>query len=592
MSARRRVLVLGGGCGGVAAAWALTRTPERRARTDVTLVQAGWRLGGKGATGRDPARGQRVLEHGLHLWLGWYRSAFAFLRDVYEAREEARGLLRSLDTAFSSLHDTVLRGGDDDAPEYWRLSLPPTPGRPWDDDDAPLDWAALLAAWARRLPAALAPLRGDPGWTAGRLAAVGGLVGAVARGAAREIVGRPDAWERLDEEDLRAWLARHGATPAQADLPLVRALYDLGFAYPDGRPGGGRGAMAAGAGLKALLRTVASYRGAPFWRMNAGMGDTVFAPAYRVLRERGVRFRFFHRLDRLGVRGGAVDEVELGVQADAPDYEPLVRVGELDAWPDRPRFDRLHAFADGDPEADDGPSLGRVTLRRGEDFDDVVLAVPSTAHRRVAAALMDANPRYRAMVEHTCAVPTVAAQLWLARGTGELGWPGTPPVCTGLPGLFRTWADMSGIADAEAHAERPGGIAYLCGVAPPALFGATDRAAASAWVADRLRDEAAVSLGPVWPFARRGERLDDGVLSAPPGADPWREQYARANVAAWERYVLTLPGSTKHRLGPGESGFVNLVLAGDWTRTAVNGGCVEAAVTSGVEAADVLLARG
>ena len=33
--------------------------------------------------------------------------------------------------------------------------------------------------------------------------------------------------------------------------------------------------------------------------MNAGMGDVVFAPMYRVLENRGVRFHFFHRVDRL-----------------------------------------------------------------------------------------------------------------------------------------------------------------------------------------------------------------------------------------------------------------------------------------------------
>ncbi len=598
---KRRVVVLGGGCGGVAAAWALTRTPELRARFDVTVVQAGWRLGGKGATGRDPARGQRILEHGLHLWLGWYRAAFGFLRDVYDARPPTTGLLASLDTAFSPLHDTVLGGGPDDAPELWRLSLPPTPGRPWDPDvTGALDWPALVAAWARRLPAALAPIPGDAGWTAARVGLVAGFAAAVARGCAREVIGRPGAWDRLDEEDLRAWLRRHGATDAQADVPLVRALYDLGFAYPDGRPGAGRGAMAAGAGLRALLQIVAGYRGAPFWRMNAGMGDTVFAPAYRVLVDRGVAFRFFHRLDGLGLREGAVDTVELGVQAEVREYDPLVRVetaaGPLEVWPDRPRFERLPRVADGDPEADAGPALRTLTLRRGADFDDIVLAIPSTAHRRVAAALVDASPRYRAMVDATCAVPTVAAQLWLARGAAELGWTGTPPVCTGLPGLFRTWADMGEVLDAEAHAERPAGVAYLCSVAPPALFATTDRAAASAWVADHLRAEAATSLGRVWPLARApsqaGPALDDGVLAAPPGADPWHEQYTRANVAAWERYVLTPPGSTKHRLAPGESGFANLVLAGDWTRNVVNGGSVEGAVSSGVEAAEVLIGRG
>jgi uncharacterized protein with NAD-binding domain and iron-sulfur cluster len=40
----------------------------------------------------------------------------------------------------------------------------------------------------------------------------------------------------------------------------------------------------------------------------------------------------------------------------------------------------------------------------------------------------------------------------------------------------------------------------------------------------------------------------------------------------------------EHRLPSGESGFRNLVLAGDWTRNTVNLGCVEAAVSSGMMA--------
>jgi hypothetical protein len=41
----------------------------------------------------------------------------------------------------------------------------------------------------------------------------------------------------------------------------------------------------------------------------------------------------------------------------------------------------------------------------------------------------------------------------------------------------------------------------------------------------------------------------------------------------------------EHRLHSGNSGFANLKLAGDWTRTGVDGGCVEAAVISGMDAA-------
>jgi uncharacterized protein with NAD-binding domain and iron-sulfur cluster len=609
MTRRRRVLVLGGGCGGLAAAWALSRTTELRRTFDVTVVQPGFRLGGKGATGRDPLRGHRILEHGLHLWLGFYRTAFRMMADVYAAWDRPLvGPLRSLETAFSPLYNCVLGGGDASqalrgatlasSPSFWRVRCPELPGRPW--DDAPLWSMGAVAGWVRGLGRVFDPLPEERERSRERVLVGAALVAAIGRGLVADlgpVVPSDDAFRALDEHDLRAWLRRHGATDEVADAPPIRALYDLGFAYPDGVAGPGRGAMAAGAGLRTLLKIFGAYRGAPFWRMNAGMGDTVFAPMYEVLRARGVHFRFFSRVDRLRLdaRGRAVGAVELGVQArERAEYRPLVPLHDLGlkVWPDAPLRDRLDTVVDGDLEGDSGPVLDRLTLRREVDFDDLVLAIPSTAHRRFAAELIDANPRYRAMVEHTHAVPTIAAQCWLARKPASLGFRGSSPLVTGLDGLFRTWADLGEVVAAERWDERPATVAYFCNVAPPELHGTTDRAAGARFVAARMRAWAAGPLARVWSAASDGVgRFDDGALHAPEGEEPWAYQYARANVAEWERYVLTLPGSVKHRLAPDDSGFENLVLAGDWTRNVIDGGSVEGAVSSGAQAANALIER-
>ena len=55
MTQRTKVAVLGGGVGGMTAAFELTATPELRERFDVTVYQLGWRIGGKGASGRNAA---------------------------------------------------------------------------------------------------------------------------------------------------------------------------------------------------------------------------------------------------------------------------------------------------------------------------------------------------------------------------------------------------------------------------------------------------------------------------------------------------------------------------------------------------------
>ena len=77
---RRRIVILGGGMAGLAAAWRLSDPDGEPA--EVTVYQRGWRLGGKGASSRGP--NGRIEEHGLHVWLGFYDNAFRLLRSCYE----------------------------------------------------------------------------------------------------------------------------------------------------------------------------------------------------------------------------------------------------------------------------------------------------------------------------------------------------------------------------------------------------------------------------------------------------------------------------------------------------------------------------
>src|SRR5262249_38567452 len=140
----------------------------------------------------------------------------------------------------------------------------------------------------------------------------------------------------------------------------LRALYDLGFAYEDGDPQ--RPRLAAGQALRSMLRAFFTYRGAFFWKMHGGMGDVVFAPLYEVLRRRGVRFEFFHRLENVSLAATDgepyVDALEFDVQArtaSADPYEPLIDVHGLPCWPNQPLWSQLR----------DGDRL----QREGHDFE-------------------------------------------------------------------------------------------------------------------------------------------------------------------------------------------------------------------------------
>ncbi len=566
----------------MAAAWALSRTDAFLRRFDVTVVQPGWRLGGKGATGRNPQMGNAILEHGLHLWLGFYRRAFSMMADVYNSwNGPRRGPQRSLEAAFSPLHDvTLLEGAGPDS--RWRLRFPATEGMPWDGAGGVSARAALAMSWARHLPSALVRVPGERG-IARRVRLLAELVATIGRGLAIERARHgPRMWDAMDDEELKAWLERHGAHASVLDSPVLTGLYDLGFAYPGQTSCSADAEAAAGVAVRVLVNMFGGYRGAPFWRMTAGMGDTIFAPLYEVLRDRGVSFRFFERVDRIGVDGGAIDAVDLGVQATgAESYAPLIEVGDVRAWPGEPLSDRLDQVVAGDLEADSGPSLGTRTLRVGTDFDDVVLAIPPPAQPRFAGALIEASPRYRAMVEQITGVPTVAAQVWFERTPLQLGWRGITGVITGAKGVFRTVADMTEVADAERWPHRPSMVAYLCGVAPADL-GERERLSANAEVLRLAQAWLGGDTDWLWPNASVDGRIDAAALMT---ADGQPAIYARCNTHRWERYILSRPGTTRYRLDPAGSGFDNLFLAGDWTRNCINGGSVEGAVDSGLRAA-------
>ena len=87
-----RVAVLGGGAGALSTALALS-DPELGGRYQVTVYQMGWRLGGKGASGRNAAFDERIEEHGIHVWFGFYDNAFKLLRDCYDTLRDSGWLL-------------------------------------------------------------------------------------------------------------------------------------------------------------------------------------------------------------------------------------------------------------------------------------------------------------------------------------------------------------------------------------------------------------------------------------------------------------------------------------------------------------------
>ncbi|HEU0220884.1 MAG TPA: NAD(P)-binding protein [Paracoccaceae bacterium] len=693
---RRKVAVLGGGVGAMAAAFALTSFPGAAQAYEVHVYQMGWRLGGKGASGRRKGQAQRIEEHGLHVWSGFYDNAIRMMKDCLAAVSGEPGVYHSFDEAFIPHNNIVL--GEEVGGEWKRWALRPqmneaVPGEggvalsPWDyfrmlvgfvrglvDERAPegfriaqhprdvlpprladhvaerigmgialqgsmsLHWLHALSdvlprdteAHDRKDQAALTLLtrqiQRDLSDSRQDLIARDALSDELRRAHVMVDLGAASlrgmladelflkGFEAIDGEEISAWLARHGAQPESIDSALVRAVYDYAFGYRRGSTAPANRAIAAGTFLRGTLRLFLTYKGAIFFKMRAGMGDTIFTPFYKALRKRGVRFHFFHKVAdlQLDKAGTAVERIVIDRQATVAkgEYHPFVRVKGLDCWPAEPLWDQLVEGADLEARKinlesswTDWKPVETLTLERGRDFDEVILGISLGALPDIARDLIATDPAWARMVERVETTATQAMQLWLRPRTRELGWPDGDSILTAYADDLNTWADMSHLdATEDWPADRlPGSIAYWCGPLPdPDVIPPYSQPGYPARAEGAVRDAALAWMKThgtfLFPSAfSRGGAFDERFLMSlaePAKRSRWPTQFFRANVEPAERYVLSVPGSTSARLRADRSGFANLWLAGDWTYTGLNAGCVEAAVMSGMRAASGLAGIG
>ncbi|MGB3486407.1 MAG: FAD-dependent oxidoreductase [Mycobacterium sp.] len=435
------------------------------------------------------------------------------------------------------------------------------------------------------------------------------LLTATARGLlSDDLISDPQGFRAINDEEYGDWLLRHGAHPDVLDHPLIRGLYDMVFGYVDGDCD--RRALAAGTAVLLTGIALFQYRGAFFWKMTAGMGDVVIAPLYQALRRRGVDFEFFHRVDslqldpgRTRVEGIAVGrQVELAAGADR--YEPLITCRGLPVFPDELLTDQLDP---GRQTSGVETHFGRRhdveirQLRRGADFDQVVLATSLGMIPLIAQELIEDSPDWSDMVNQVRTVATQSFQLWLRPTESEMGWDRPGVTTSGYVAPFDTWASMPQTLWAEdwPAADRPQTVAYFCGVLDAEWPTDVDHDQYLADCRQRVittaRNHLDHHLGLFLPGAVTGAGFTWSLLcgaGALEGGAALATQHVSVNVDPSDRYVQSVPGSDRFRLRPDESGYDNLFLAGDWTDSGINAGCIEAAVISGLQAANALLGRG
>lgn len=208
------------------------------------------------------------------------------------------------------------------------------------------------------------------------------------------------------------------------------------------------------------------------------------------------------------------------------------------------------------------------------------------------------------MLDSIATVSTQSTQLWVKRSARDLGWKHGQVSFSAFVHPFDTWADLSQLIAVENHATDLRGIHYFCSVLPdrdvPAIAhpGHTDEAlanvrallAALAQVNALVKENTRRFLNDwmfiLWPLAVvrypnifKWEYLFDASKGV--GVRRLDAQHFVANVDPSERYTLSLPGTTARRIRPDDTGFEHLSIAGDWTDSSLNLGCLEAAVISG-----------
>ena len=672
---KRKIAILGGGVGAMTAAFALASSIDAKDRFEITVYQMGWRLGGKGASGRNAAQGQRIEEHGLHVWSGFYDNAIAQIRQVFAELQGEPGVFQSFETAFVPHNDIMLTEPDGSDWKTWVIRPPILESVPGSGGPGltPLQMFKAVVAYVKSL---IEQTSTDPGagahvdpvqvLSAAHQAQVRGRVGArtlqptlhhwlhalttalpddpaaitdadkaalvtltrevhleaQARAAIRVIASDwTDDLRRLhmtidlgaaamrgiiaddvpfagfaavDDQEFCSWIASHGATQDTIDGALVKAVYDYAFGYKNGQTDKASRSIGAGTFLHGSIRLALTYKGAIFYKMNAGMGDTVFAPYHKALKKLGVRFRFFNKVTDLHLDSTAsrIDRIGMLEQAQVQgEYDPYVRVGALDCWPSEPVWDRLtngaaiKAAQDKSGltfETSDAASPTHV-LQRGVDFDDVVLGISIGSLPELASELVAADPAWRDMLAHVDTVATQAMQLWLRPDITALGGPKGQPIVTAFADAMNTVADMSHVIPAEAWGPgmTPGTIAYFCGPLAESTGSKPVSDTSQAWMKENGHKLLPLAFGADGMF-KQDMLIADLALGQ---TDPWSDQYFRSNTTGSERYVLSVPGSARYRLRADRSGFANLWLAGDWTLTGINAGCVEAAAMSGLRAA-------
>jgi uncharacterized protein with NAD-binding domain and iron-sulfur cluster len=636
-----RVVILGGGPAGCAAAYWLSH-PAQKGQYQVTLYSQGWRLGGKCASGRDAANGQRILEHGLHMLMGCYWNAFATIRSLYT---DWRTLKPDPTSPFQTWKDAFLpqylitmmeEDGPNGAWSPWEFPLPPMPGEPGDgaepegepnwvpSDDmilrigqSMLDHIPATAPYKQAVTEAINAVRvlfvgdaqtsdaaklalaqaskavhqsqaGGPDQVGGqeedRAAILLDIGLAVSAGYVNCIYEKPpSAWMDLNTQDFRTWLGNWGLSAQNQETAPIDAFYDLTFAAVFGREKGlGQGSLAAGVTLRAQMEIVTGYADAPLFKMAAGTGDCIFTPYWDVLTARGVDIKLFSRVAGItpSTDGTQIFEIVINNQAVTADGSAYDPFVQVGNLDCWPNQPNWSQLKD-------GAKLQAAGVDFESSYCQVAAAPPTTlvAGRDFCIAISALPPDALTPIASGLSDVNPAWQAAIANsrvvGTQSLQlWMTEDLQGLGWPGW--EWGPTVLTAFEEPY-DSWGDMSQVL--------------AREAWPGPVKPKSVGYFCGclpapldpPISPIEEKGlatamanEWMKANLPTLWPTAGTPFSRYSQANFDLSDTYVQTPAGANvSTRLNPaGPTGFSNLYAIGDWTLTRFSGGCFESAVES------------
>jgi len=439
-------------------------------------------------------------------------------------------------------------------------------------------------------------------------------------------------FESINHLEYRAWLQQNGAPDDVIWSSPIKDIYTLIFAYPSGGDTSQPGSVGAGTALLGAMLIILGYKGSVMYRFRGGTADVVVSPVYEVLKKRGVQFKFFHEVEKIAyTKEQEIETITIGGQirmkAEDGHFHPTKRIKGLSCWASHPFWrwkelaeqvhpEDLAELQKGDINLNSAWSGWKNkhthTLKKGTDFDQVILAISVAGLKTICKDIIDKRPEWKNMTDHVATVQTLGVQLWLKKDLAALGMdlpamglkPDEMPILDTYANPLNSYADMSDLIAHEVYtgSDRPQSLAYFCGplaetgpIAPftdknfPAMQTLRVKEMATQWLFD--------NAGFLWPKATTHENpagldlqllVDHANQPVSSNMERLNQQFFIANIDPSERYVLSLPGSSQYRLKTDQTGYKNLFFAGDWIDTGYNMGCAEVAVMSGLMAAQAL----